>query len=61
MTVIATNPSIGCAHCIFRTFQQLKVDVMSTNKRAGHVIPLIKASGIEQNACQCRLIVSKRL
>ncbi len=61
MSIILTNACVSCAHWTFRAFQQLKVDVMLTNQRASNIIPLVAASGIEQNACQCRLIEAKRL
>ncbi len=61
MSVILDDPCISCAHSIFGTFQHLKVDIMPTNQRAGHAIPLIAVSGIEQNSCQCRLIEPKGL
>ena len=61
MPIILTNPCVGCAYGNVRTFQKLEVDVMSASQRASDVISFIKMSGIEQNACQCRLIEPKRL
>ena len=58
--VPADTPVTGC-HFLLRAFKQLKVQIPPHDKRARNVIPLIAPPGIEQYACQHRLVKAEGL
>jgi len=61
MPIIRTNTFNCCLHLSFRTFQQLKIDIVPTNERARYPATNVVAPCVQQYAAQTGYVLAERL